>query len=351
MGPNKVYIVHRRIKHHAKHSGYSSVFEYMNYPRAEGGLLSALATKFLPKSIRWRLHILRPQQVGDQGLIPELTALSTAMSSKPGLCHFIYGEDTYFYTPLWQHKNKKVVATYHYPPARLDERVSHSILCHLDAVILMSESQRVWFEKYLPAEKIYVIHHHVDTDFFVPPSQPADDNKKFKVISVGGTLRDMKVLLETIQHLNDLIGEENIEFNLLVPLRERDPFRRFVNVNLPDNISDEDLRELYQKSTLGFMPLVDCTANNAVLEMMACGIPVACTACGGITDYLKEDGALLLHKKQTSTEIASDIKSLLDQPLKRKAMGEFNRQYSVENFSLDVISNRLRGFYSEIMAR
>lgn len=351
MEPNQVYIVHRRIKHHAMHSGYSSVFEYMNYPRAEGGVLSALATKFLPKSIRWRLHILRPQQVGDQGLIPELTALSTTMSSKPGLCHFIYGEDTYFYTPLWQHKNKKIVATYHYPPARLDERVSPSILGQLDAVILMSESQRVWFEKYIPAEKIYVIHHHVDTNFFVPSSQSSPDEKKIRIISVGGLLRDMKMLLETIQHLNDLIGEENLEFNLLVPPRERDPFRKFGNVNLPENISDEELRELYQNSTLGFMPLIDCTANNAVLEMMASGIPVVCTACGGITDYLKEDGALLLGKKQTSADIASKIKCLLDQPLTLKAMGEFNRQYSVENFSLDVISDRLRGFYGEIMAR
>jgi glycosyltransferase involved in cell wall biosynthesis len=323
----------------------------MEYPKAEGGVLSTLITKFLPRAIRWRLHILRPQQVGDEGLIPELTALSTTMSSKPGLCHFIYGEDTYFFTPMWQHKNKKVVATYHYPPSRLDERVNHAVLDHLDAVILMSESQRGWFERYLPADKIHVIPHHVDTDFFMPSSRTIAVDKRFSIISVGGTLRDMKMLLEVIQHLNELVGQDSIEFNLLIPRYEREPFKDFVNVNLLDNISDEELRELYQNSSLGFMSLIDCTANNAVLEMMACGIPVACTACGGITDYLKEEGALLLHKQQTIAEIASDIKELLDRPEKRKEMGEFNRQYALNNLSLEVIANRLGAFYREISAR
>ena len=98
-----VSIVHRRIKHHAQHSGYSTVYEYMQLPHAGGGIMSNIALR-LPASIKWRLHTLRPQPVGDEGLEPELKAISTTASGKPGICHFIYGEDTYFYTPLWQHK-------------------------------------------------------------------------------------------------------------------------------------------------------------------------------------------------------------------------------------------------------
>ncbi len=34
---------------------------------------------------------------------------------------------------------------------------------HLDAVVLVSETQRAYFEEFLPPERIFVVHHGVDT--------------------------------------------------------------------------------------------------------------------------------------------------------------------------------------------
>ena len=51
------------------------------------------------------------------------------------------------------------------------------------------------------------------------------------------------------------------------------------------NVSDEKLRDFYQKSYLLLMPMESCSANNSLVEALACGLPVVTTAIGGIEDY------------------------------------------------------------------
>lgn len=347
-----ISIVHRRIKHHAKHSGYSSVYEHMGLPHAEGGLISSIALK-LPASIKWRLHTLRPQPVGDEGLEPELKAISTTASSKPGICHFIYGEDTYFYTPLWQHKNKKIVATFHYPPVRLNERVNRALLKRLSAVLLMSESQRAWFEDYLPKDRIHVIHHQINTDFFTPSIEAtnAKQNDKIRIICLGGILRDMGLLLQVVTNLNEQLGADKVQFDFLMPKKERAAFEQFENVTIHSGISDEELRSLYQNATLGFMPLIDCTANNAVLEMMACGLPVVCSDVGGISDYIDSNGAILFSPMISSNDICQQIQDLCNDTEKLLSMGQSNRTKAVDQFSLQATSEKLASFYQLLSSK
>ncbi len=344
-----ITIVHRRIGHHAKHSGYSSVYESMGIPHAEGGLLSKLAM-MLPESIRWRLHTLRPQPVGDEGLIPELKAVSTTSSSSPGICHFIYGEDTYFYTPLWQHKNKKVIATFHYPPVRLNERVNRALLKRLHGVLLMSESQRSWFENYLPKEKIHVVHHQVNTNFFTPANttDKYTNQNKIRIICLGGILRNMQLLKEVVTDLNAKLGDENVEFDFLMPKKERAAFENISNVTIHSGITDEQLRSLYQNATLGFMPLIDCTANNAVLEMMACGIPVVCSNVGGISDYIDNEGSIMFPAEISTNDLVTQIIELAGDPTRLTKMGQFNRDRAVEKFSLEATSEKLMALYKSL---
>lgn len=341
--------VHRKIEHHANHSGYNSVFEKMHLPIASSSFMQKLI-KLLPGGLKWRLNRFRPQPVGDEGLIPELLALPTTRSKKPGICHFIYGEDTYFYTPLWQHAKQKIIATYHYPPQRLNERVSRPVLKGLSGVILMSNSQRQWFEQYLPAEKVFVVNHHVNTEFFHPlPSKPAQG--PIRIMSVGGILRDMNLLLKVVQLLTQRLGADKIQFDFLIPKQFRQPFEGFNNVNFYARISDEELRSLYQNATLGFMPLEDCTANNAILEMMACGKAIACSKVGGISDYLDKAGALMFAPDLPAETLVDELMNLLAKPEQLAGMGEHNRAKAISEFSLARTAEKLFDVYQQVAAQ
>jgi glycosyltransferase involved in cell wall biosynthesis len=288
--------------------------------------------------------------VGDEGLLPELLALPTTRSKKPGICHFIYGEDTYFYTPLWQHANQKIIATYHYPPQRLNERVSRPVLKGLSAVILMSESQRAWFEQYLPPEKVFVVNHHVNTEFFHPLEQPPVEGP-IRIMSVGGILRDMDLLLNVVKLLTESLGSAKVQFDFLIPKEFRAPFEGFSNVNFYARISDEELRSLYQNATLGFMPLVDCTANNAILEMMACGKAIVCSNVGGISDYVDSAGALMFPSNLPANDLLKDLLSLLEAPEKLAKMGKHNRAKAISEFSLDRTTEKLFDVYQQVAAK
>lgn len=341
--------VHRKIEHHANHSGYNSVFEKMHLPIARSAFMQKLV-KLLPAGFKWRLNRFRPQPVGDEGLIPELLALPTTRSKKPGICHFIYGEDTYFYTPLWQHAKQKIIATYHYPPQRLNERVSRPVLKGLSAVILMSHSQREWFEQYLPPEKVFVVNHHVNTEFFHPlQSEPTPE--PIRIMSVGGILRDMELLLKVVQLLSARIGADKIQFDFLIPKQFRQPFEDISNVNFYARISDEELRSLYQNATLGFMPLVDCTANNAILEMMACGKAIACSDVGGISDYVDNKGALMFSPDLAAEALVDKLMALLENPEQLVSMGEHNRAKALSEFSLEKTAEKLFDVYQRVAAQ
>ena len=72
------------------------------------------------------------------------------------------------------------------------------------------------------------------------------------------------------------------------------------NVRAYKGIDDVALRKLYQQSTLLLLPMVHATANNALLEGIACGLPVVASALPGLKAYVPGGEAFLV--KENSVE-------------------------------------------------
>ena len=343
----QVRYVPRRINHHAGHSGYDILFPYMGLGQARSPALAWIGDH-IPQSLAWRLWNMRPQGTNKVGLSAELGAAPWCRGGAHRLCHFIYGEDTYFYTPLWRGASNLMVATFHFEPTRLIQRVSPAAVSSLDAVVIVGSNQREYFERLLPADKIFVVPHHVDTNFFSPPALPRPVNPPVvRAIFVGLGNRDFDTLSELIEKTSVL--QIPIEFDLVLPAQTvYERFSRHPNTRCHAGVSDQQLLDLYRNADVGVMPVIDCTANNGLLEMMATGLPVVVTDIGAIRDYVGEDGASLVPQRDPET-FASELQRLAADGVVRRRLGQANRARAEAEFSLNICTTKMRAVYEALL--
>src|SRR5262249_26574378 len=148
------------------------------------------------------------------------------------------------------------------------ELVNGSVLRWVDQIVLVSPTQLPFFRQHVPKEKLQVILHGVDIEFFCP-FEPRPETKTFRCITVGHWLRAWKVLCQIADALPDMTFD-------VVTDRETD-LRQLSNVQIHRGIDDEALASLYRNADALLLPLIDSTANNALLEGIACGLPVVVT--------------------------------------------------------------------------
>jgi glycosyltransferase involved in cell wall biosynthesis len=129
-----------------------------------------------------------------------------------------------------------------------------------------------------------VIPHGVDTDFFSPLSHPSER----RVLYSGVHLRNLKMLERVIDRL--LSHDSKVVVDMLVPesRRNEDVFQRLTRsdrIFWHAGLDEFELRDLYRRSDLMLLPMQDSGANTAIVEALACGLPIVTTDVGGIRDY------------------------------------------------------------------
>lgn len=218
------------------------------------------------------------------------------------LVHFLDGEHGYFYSRhLSKNGHCRLVATYHQPEAVLQRHRllgSARQLEGLDRAVILCESQRSFFSEFLPNQNIVCIPHGVDTGHYAPARIAKDAPCSLHCLTVGFWLRDLQMIADTASALADC---EDIRFTMVglgaglengsVDSKLYRSVQNLPNVDLLDRISDGELLSLYRKADLLFLPLLDCTANNVLLEGIACGLPVLTSDIPGTRFYLTEECA------------------------------------------------------------
>ncbi len=346
----QVRYVPRHIGHHGGHSGYDRLFERMGLAPAASPTLRAVAQR-LPQALAWRLWALRPQPTGAAGLVAELGALPWTATGRGRLCHFIYGEDTYFLTPLWQRGANRCIATFHYPPQRLAERVNPGSLRRLHAAVIVAEPQRGLLERFLPAERIHHCPHAVDTDFFSPePAATTPDEKAgaLRLVCVGSLFRDY-VQLRAV-HRAVVATHPSVETHVVgLNAEQRAQVAGEAGIVVHSGLSDDALRALYRSAAVGVLPLTDSTANNALLEMFACGLPVVTSNVGAVAEYAAGSAARLCPAGDVEA-LAAAVQALLDAPAQRAAAAVANRAHAEARFGMAVIARRMADIYTACLA-
>jgi glycosyltransferase involved in cell wall biosynthesis len=188
----------------------------------------------------------------------------------------------------------------------------------------------------LAEDRVYVIPNYVDTELFSPRKAPFNDSKK---VCFVGRLEAQKNPLALIKAIQDT------EVELIVvgdgPLGK--DLREFVHsrglrVKFLGNLPNRELPAIMNSAQLFVLPSLYEGHPKALIEAMACGLPVIGTNVPGIREIINhgETGFLC---GTTPREIREAIMFLLREKGLCIKLGENARRFVLENFSMDRILN------------
>jgi glycosyltransferase involved in cell wall biosynthesis len=240
---------------------------------------------------------------------------------------------------------KRIFLCFHQPPAwfRLHWRNFHDFES-LGGIICLSKHQASYFQSTCQTP-ICLIRHGVRHDFFTTPLDP-DSRKYNRLIFVGQWLRDFDTLTEAMNRI--WMIRPDIYLDCVVPhfARNLSSIRRLAvdqRVSWHADLSDIELRKLYQAADLLFLPVIDAVANNAIVEAMASGLPIVSTQIDGMSEYIPNEARSLCPRGDAMAH-ADAVINWLSNPIKMRKGGEIARKHAIENFDWNTIGNQLLDF-------
>jgi glycosyltransferase involved in cell wall biosynthesis len=325
-----VQFVHTRYPHWGAHSGFHRLADHLDpavcavrvravpdsdddFPARPAGIRRWLAERVRRRGMEW-------YKLSD--LVAEAALAPRALARAVDVVHFLDGEHGAQYLPLmlgrWPFGRARVVATYHQPPEILPSVVRRDVVRRLDLVTVVSPSQAAFFAELLPPDRVQVVLHGIDTAFFRPAALPPADNR-FRCITVGHWRRDWLAVRAVAL---ELAGCSDVEFHVVTG--QPTGLEAFSNVKVHRAVDDATLRALYQSAHVLFLPLLAATANNALLEGIACGLPVVSTSLEAVHAYLP-GGEGILVKDNAPGDLAGAILQLRHDPALRARMARCAR--------------------------
>ena len=339
----RVLLVEQRAAHHAGASGYHRLAEYLEWTVG-----AQVVHHGFPARGTWRFvgPLVRRSGMAWYGPDTCLTELwaATAAAWQGAILHFLEGENGYRYASAMPGRTRRrIVATLHLPPSVFSEYVVPTRhLEQLDAVVLVARNQLPLLDHLRRRPAVHVVPHGIDVDFYAPPPARLAEGP---CLFVGQWLRDFATLERVIGLVRDALPATR--FRLILPSARVGAWSGRPGIQAEAGLDDVTLRKAYQEASLLVMPLEDCTANNAILEAMACGLPLVVTDIGGVRDYVGEECARLT-PGGSPEGMAEAIVELLQAPAVREAMGRAARRRS-ETFAWPRVASQMAAVYRSLM--
>ena len=353
----RVLALREKFAHMGNRSGYDALYHHFPgdifvdsifcnfkkmYPRGVGRLL-ATASKFASTSGFYNA----------QSIEAESKLLVKALMGKYHVIHYTYGEPYYGLLGITKKRSKAAIAITHHQPVSWWQ--AHESLFkkydNVSTVIALSEYDKEYFDIHIPGKAVY-IPHGVDTGFYKPvPAVEKSNDKPFRVIFAGRYLRDMTTLAAVVKKLSTL--SINIQFDI-VYIDKANVWQDYLieimglpNITWYADINDRELLYLYQQADCCLIPLEDCTANNAILEAMACGLPIISTDLPALKTYA-DDSMSILGRKSNADDLCDALQMLYNSESKRKAMAINARDKAVQYFGWNIVAGKTAGLFESL---
>lgn len=218
-----------------------------------------------------------------------------------------------------------------------------------DAIICYTETERDQVVNLgVSPEKIQVIHNGIDTGVFSPSVSPSP---KKQILWIGRFTpgKGVEYLLKGFQ----TFAQEFPDYTLVMvgrgPLKD-DSIRMIQEMGLEekvvlkDFVPNKNLPDLYRESSLFVLPSLEEGVPRTILEAMACGRPVVCTALPQLGDIVSGCGVIV--PTRDAMAVADALSTLVSDPALARDLGESARARVVSQYSWDDTVMRTLDLYA-----
>lgn len=247
-------------------------------------------------------------------------------------------------------REPRLCGTIHFP-LHMSQETNRMALQRLGAAVCFWTKDLERFEKYVGKGRLRFIHHGVDTEFFSPESV-TNAAVAPRILVAGQFLRNFEMLQRVVTKLIEL--HPAVEYDFLIPEGARSRKGLPELFGLPQihwcaGLSEVQLRDHYRQAYIHLLPMSDSGANNAIVESLACGLPVITTDVGGIRDY----GGGTLYPLVTNNDddgMIGLVEQYLSKPAWRNEIGQNCRRFAEEQLAWPHIARQHLQVFQELAA-
>lgn len=238
--------------------------------------------------------------------------------------------------------------------AKLYISIEQKLVSNVDKVTAVSNSCAHELKSYYGIKDVEVVYNGVDTNFFVPSEMRNEDEP---YILYTGSLDALKGLTDLIRSAKYVCQEyQNVEFIMVGrgPLEKK--LKKLVHdLGLEEKIcftgyvNREVLLKYYQNATIFVLPSYHEGLPTAILEAMACGLPVVATAVTGTSEVILDGETGLLIPPKRPDKLTNAILRLLINKELREKMSKNAKEYVKRNFTWDIIAKNFEEIYVDMV--
>ncbi|MBA3047021.1 glycosyltransferase family 4 protein [Patescibacteria group bacterium] len=208
----------------------------------------------------------------------------------------------------------------------------------------------------LASEKVKVIGHGINTDIF-KPSENREKNDKFRILTVGriSPIKDLKTLARAVACLKqknislDIVGaagtvEQEEYFQEVRDLVAKKGIED--KINFIGSVPNREVLKYYQRADLFINMSLTGSLDKAVLEAMACELPIVSCNDAVIKDVLRSFKKELGFKKRSIKELAERIDNLSKLDINRRySIGKELRNIVIKDHNLAALIIKIKKIY------
>jgi len=313
-----------------------------------GVIVKRFPSKHILRGYRYSFEFLREIKNENANIIHShhygyFPAYAGCKAAKKNKIPHVFGP--YYHPPIYGIKRKLLSLIYYWFQGKFILKNSNIILPH-------TEYEKKMLSKIgADMNKMNLLPNIVDISIF-KPEKIKNKKRKEKTVLYVSHIMESKGYDKVIE-----FAKHNPEVNFIIighgdPPDEkimRSAVKNNKNILWKKNVPIKELVKWYNRADVFVLPSYYEAFGRVIAEAMACELPVVSTRVGGIPEVVDEGVNGFLVNYGEWDEMESKIKQLLSDDKLRRQMGEQGRKKVVENFSKNIILDKLERIYKSLL--